>query len=144
MQIIHEAIVGPYKFTICKDWLAVTQDGKELVHLNAEEKGDIIPWLYQELGGHVEKVIALPAYPSVDMTVREAPRNAKVAEAVGKIVNPPDFSERRATQTSPVMVGNPDLAGQSADASADGKQRIFETGVVDLAALARKGAQFGS
>lgn len=147
MLIIHEAVVGPYKFTICKDWLAITKDGKELVHLNEQEKGEVIPWLFGELG-----INTLPTgpihvnrdYPGLGhpVTAKEAPsRNSKIVDM--RPINPPDFSDRRATSTSPVMVGNPDLANSAPDSSADGKQKIFEVGVTDLAAVARKGPQFG-
>lgn len=140
MKIIHEAIVGDYHFIVSMDYLTITKNGEELVHLPQEQMFEAVGWLHAEASAVYQAlnkgVVAPVVVPETQKEIRETSPD-KMVEKRPQGLAKSDMDERRAKVKAPLTLGDPDLAGRAPDASPDGRQRIFGVEDMDLGELAR-------
>ncbi len=135
MKVLNEAIVGEYHFVVSNDYLAITLDGKEMVHLSAEEMQEVVPWLMSKVGHTTEpKQFIAKAYPLPDRHgVQIVDRQADTYTG-GSV----PLEARSAVQKVPMKDTNPFLASQAPNSSSDGKFAVLGVRVDDLAVEAAK------
>lgn len=129
MVILKQAIVGPYKFTISDEYLAITEQntGNELVVINRDEAEEVVKWLDQEMFGGVYKAV----YPSNPFP---EPSSEFVIGATKPMPGPVyEPGERTASQTVELRLGDPNLA-YAGGILPDGRKGIHGVGVTDLGA----------
>ena len=143
MKIIHEAIVGEYHFIYSPEYLVITLDGKELVHLNKDETIDVVSWLAKEAGITFGGMYAKPEIPVVVDTSKyeivRGPSNYpnKYPEPSSYRSGVDELATRRAVTTSPIPITDPFLAGNSPNQNSEGA-RILGVDTIDLARVARE------
>lgn len=117
IKVIKEAVIGEYHFILDPKYFAVVLDKDEKVLISREELSDLVGWLNSETGvvsidkcpcreqggkSHYE-----PKYSSAQRASWACPREEVVIDRAND-----EMSNRSATQTVPLHVGDPNLAYQ--------------------------------
>lgn len=137
MRITKEAHFDHCKVTCAPDYLSFeTSNSSEGIVFNRKEAEELVEWLSHELGRVLPEIMYIA--PNSDKAINTT-EELKVAKAyTGPVYDP---GPRSATQTVELKVGDPNLTyhalGRSGKVSGDG-----DTAIVDLGALAVKGAMF--
>ncbi len=136
MKVLNEAIVGEYHFVVSNDYLAITLDGKEMVHLSAEEMQEVVPWLMSKVGLPAPKQYEPKQYIGGENNIKTVPY--KMADGPAYSGGTVPLESRTAVQKVPMKDTNPFLASSAPSSSSDGKFAVLGVKIDDLAVEAAK------
>ena len=133
MKVLNEAIVGEYHFVISDEYLNITLDRQEVVHLSYAEAQEVVPWLMTKLGHYKGSEAIIEPFKTSTVTPT-LPMCGQNTEVKPKWNDADPFVGRSARQSVPMKVGDPFLAESAPLRSKDGKQTIAGVQINDLAA----------
>ena len=137
MKIVHEAIINDYHFIVSPDYLVITKDNEELVHLDSKQAEEITTWLWEETK---RNPIAVPV--SNEKIQYDAVKNyvGKAAYEKTYTAIPYEPGDRSAVQTHNSLPGEGlPPAENEIPAFVGGRQRIQAVETVDLGRIRASG-----
>ena len=127
MKVLNEAIVGEYHFIISDEYLTITLNREEVVHLSYAEAQEVVPWLMSKIGHYRGSEAIIEPFKAPLVVTK--PVHSDTKAWVG--VDP--YAGRSSKQSVPMKVGDPFLAESAPMRSQDGKQTITGVHTSDLA-----------